>query len=131
MAKAAMQYLKICGPLYTQSRMNPFEGNRAVRSTDVLTHYNQNEGPALNLLPELAKVQDPVLVITGEMDPVTPASDAELTVRALPQHLVQFERFANSGHGVYRDEPERYFEVLKAFVNAHSSGLPAATEIHG
>ena len=131
MAKAAMQYLKICGPLYTQNRTNPFEGNRAVRSTDVLTHYNQNEGPVLNLLPELAMVQDPVLVITGELDPVTPATDAELTVKALPQHLVQFERFAKSGHGVYRDEPERYFEVLKAFVNAHSSALPAAKVIDG
>jgi proline iminopeptidase len=50
-------------------------------------------------------------------------------VKALPQHLVQFERFANAGHGVYRDEPERYFEVLKAFVNAHSSALPAAKVI--
>jgi pimeloyl-ACP methyl ester carboxylesterase len=34
----------------------------------------------------------------------------------LPADLVQFERFERSGHGVFRDEPERANAVLRKFV---------------
>ncbi len=119
MAKMARRYVKVCGPLYTQNNVNPFAGQRTVRNDDVLTHFNHHEGAALNLLPELAKVNDPVLVMAGDLDPVTPVIDARRMAAAMPQQFVRFESFANSGHGIYRDEPERYFEVLKSFINEH------------
>ncbi|MSO60408.1 MAG: alpha/beta hydrolase, partial [Ilumatobacteraceae bacterium] len=68
-------------------------------------------------LPELAGVCEPVLVAHGELDPVTPMVGAQRIVDALPQSLVHFERFAQSGHGVFRDEPEAFFEVLRSFIN--------------
>jgi pimeloyl-ACP methyl ester carboxylesterase len=34
----------------------------------------------------------------------------------LPQHLVRFETFADCGHGVHRDDPERAFRVLREFI---------------
>jgi proline iminopeptidase len=34
----------------------------------------------------------------------------------LPPHLVRFERFANCGHGVHQDDPERAFRVLREFI---------------
>jgi len=117
MAALAVNYVKICGPLYTQSPGNLFINRRTINNNDVLTHFNHNEVPEMNLLPELAKVVDPVLVAHGELDPVTPMVGAEEIVAALPSHLVRFERFAHSGHGIYRDEPERFFDVLKDFIN--------------
>jgi hypothetical protein len=35
---------------------------------------------------------------------------------SLPPEVVRWEQFAHSGHGVYRDEPERTFAVLREFV---------------
>jgi pimeloyl-ACP methyl ester carboxylesterase len=32
--------------------------------------------------------------------------------------LVRFERFAGAGHGIVADQPERFFEVLRAFIAA-------------
>ena len=60
-----------------------------------------------------------MLVAHGELDPVTPMVGAERIVQALPDGLVRFERFAKSGHGVFRDEPEAFFEFLRSFINEH------------
>jgi proline iminopeptidase len=117
MAELAVRYVKVCGPLYTQAPGNHFLNRRTIHHNDVLTHFNHHEGPEMNLLPELAGVREPVLVAHGELDPVTPMVGAERIVAALPPDLVRFERFAASGHGVFRDEPERFFEVLRSFVD--------------
>jgi proline iminopeptidase len=119
MSEWIIPYVKVCGPLYTQQPGNHFINKKTINNNDVLTHFNHHEGPEMNLLPELVKVQEPVLVAHGELDPVTPIVGAERIVAALPQELVRFERFAHSGHGVFRDEPESFFTVLKSFINSH------------
>jgi proline iminopeptidase len=119
MAAAVVPYVKVCGPLYTTSRMNPFGSKRTIHRNEVLTHFNHHEGPDMDLLPELTKVCEPVLVAHGEHDPVTPMVGAERIVAALPTHLVRFERFADSGHGVFRDEPDAFFAVLRTFIDDH------------
>lgn len=110
------RYVKVCGPLYTQTPGNHFLNKRTINNNDVLTHFNHHEGPAMNLLPELSRVAEPVLVAHGELDPVTPMVGAERIVGALPAGLVRFERFAASGHGVFRDEPDAFFRVLRSFL---------------
>ena len=72
----------------------------------------------MNLRPGLAAVLCPVLVMAGEADPVTPIEDAEEIVAALPPQWVQFERFANAGHGAWRDQPEAALAVLRRFIEA-------------
>jgi proline iminopeptidase len=52
----------------------------------------------------------------GEQDPVCPIAGSEEIVSCLPPDLVQFVRFEHSGHGVFRDEPERAMSVLRDFV---------------
>lgn len=32
---------------------------------------------------------------------------------------LSFERFAGSGHGVFRDEPDTFFDVLRSFITDH------------
>lgn len=122
MADLAMKYVQVCGPLYTQAPGNHFLSRRTINNNDVLTHFNHTEGVDMNLLPALATVAEPVLVAHGELDPVTPMVGAERIVAALPRHLVRFERFAGSGHGVFRDEPEAFFAVLRSFLNEQWRG---------
>jgi len=119
MAAVVAKYVTICGPLYTQVPGNHFLNKRTINNNDVLTHFNHNEGPVMNLLAELADVREPVLVAHGELDPVTPIIGAERIVNALPKDLVRFERFTKSGHGVFRDEPDAFFVVLRSFLNDH------------
>ena len=52
----------------------------------------------------------------GELDPVTPIEDAEEIVAALPPQWVRYERFANAGHGAWRDRPDAALAVIREFV---------------
>jgi proline iminopeptidase len=70
----------------------------------------------MDLLPDLARVRRPVLVLGGSEDPVCPIEDQAAIAAALPQQLVRFERFEGCGHGVFRDDPERAFALIREFV---------------
>ena len=54
----------------------------------------------------------------GTEDPVTPFADAEDIAAALPANLVRLEKFDGCGHGVYRDDPERAFQLMREFICA-------------
>lgn len=117
-AEALGRYLTVCGPLYTQVPGNIFETNRTIMRREVLTHFLFGEQRGMDLLPGLAAVHCPTLVLAGELDPVCPMLGSERIAAALPAEIVQFERFENAGHGVFRDQPERAFQVLRDFVLA-------------
>lgn len=110
-------YLRICGPLYTQTPGNLFESVEMVRTPALFAHWNSGENQTFDLRADLGAAQCPVLVLGGEMDPVCPIAGAEEIAAILPPNLVQFERFANSGHGVFRDEPVRAMRVLRDFIS--------------
>jgi hypothetical protein len=57
----------------------------------------------------------PTLIVAGEDDPITPVADMEDIAVALRPDQVRLERFANAGHGVYRDRPGAFFRVLRDF----------------
>jgi proline iminopeptidase len=109
-------YLSVCGPLYTQSPGNTFEMVEMIRTPEVFAHWNAGEHHTMDLRSDLGRAQSPVLVLAGDHDPVCPMAGAEEIVASLPADLVQFERFAHSGHGVFRDEPERANAVLREFI---------------
>ncbi len=109
-------YLRTCGPLYTQTPGNIFDTQRMVRNMAVLEHFVTGEQLTFDELPSLGAVTVPVLVLAGALDPVCPLKASEDIVAHLPPHLVTFECFEHCGHGVFRDDPERAFSVLRDFV---------------
>ena len=112
------RYLEVCGPLYTQQPGSLFDSIEAVENRELFAYWNADEHKRFDLRSDLAQARCPVLVMAGEFDPVCPMSCSEEIVSALPAELVTFERFARSGHGVFRDEPERAMQVLRDFVSA-------------
>ena len=75
----------------------------------------------MNLLPGLAAVQCPVLVMAGELDPVTPLADAQEIAAAIPAPWGRLVTFARAGHGAWRDQPDEAMTVIREFV-AGSTG---------
>jgi proline iminopeptidase len=57
-------------------------------------------------------------VLGGELDPVCPIEQQAEIAAALPREHVRFERFANCGHGVFRDDPERGFALIRQFITS-------------
>ena len=71
---------------------------------------------SFDLLPGLAKVQCPVLVMVGEDDPVCTLDDARDIAAALPDECSSFVSFPGVGHGAWRDDPVAAFAVLREFI---------------
>jgi pimeloyl-ACP methyl ester carboxylesterase len=109
-------YFTHCMPLYTRRRMSSDFFSRTVRNPAVADFFFGGELKTLDLLSHLTAVRCPTLVIGGEDDPVVTIEDLEATAAALPAHLVRCERIANAGHGVFRDQPEALFRILRQFI---------------
>ena len=109
-------YNRVCKGHYNTTPQSEEAGARILFNTDVLFASARGEQRTMNLLPGLARAQCPVLVMAGDADPVTPIEDALDIVAALPPQWVRFERFANVGHGAWRDDAEAAFSVLRRFI---------------
>jgi pimeloyl-ACP methyl ester carboxylesterase len=111
-------YEAICLPLYT--RVAPSAGffERAVRNPAMRLVFFEAEMRRLDLLQRLHLIKCPSLLVAGEDDPITPMADMEEIAEAMNPQLVRLERFANAGHGVYRDRPDAFFSVLRDFIAA-------------
>jgi proline iminopeptidase len=109
-------YARLCFPLYSRTPRDPDANARTTWNFDVMFAFGAGEDVAFNLLPDLSRVRCPTLVMAGEQDPITPIGDSEDIVAALPPGLARFERFANAGHGVWRDLPDEGLRVIRDFL---------------
>jgi pimeloyl-ACP methyl ester carboxylesterase len=112
------EYEAVCIPLYTRTPSPTGFYERAVRNPAMRLMFFEPELRRLDLLRQLDRIKCPTLIIAGEDDPITPVADSEDIAGAMRPDLVTLERFANAGHGVYRDRPEPFFRVLRNFIAA-------------
>jgi pimeloyl-ACP methyl ester carboxylesterase len=109
-------------PVYTRVPRDPDMARRAINRPDVALHWFAKPGgesDTFNMFPELDRIRCPTLVIGGEDDPMHPIESQADIAAALPPSLVQFERFADCGHGVVPDAPERAMALLREFILKH------------
>ena len=111
------RYQQVCTPLYnTRPPADPLARGRTVFNNEILFTSASGEQRHMQLLPGLAAVQCPVLVLAGDTDPVTPLQDAEEIAAAVPAPWRRFEVIRGAGHGTWRDQPEAAMRVLRDFV---------------
>lgn len=115
-------YTTHCRPLYNTT---PQPEREAVFVPEILHAWSGGEGQRLDLLPGLANVRCPVLVLTGDTDPVCPQADSEDIHAALPPAWRELAVVAGAGHGTWRDRPEAAMAVLRAFVERVAPVRPA------
>jgi pimeloyl-ACP methyl ester carboxylesterase len=110
-------YKTVCSPLYnTRPPADPQSNARILFNEDILFTSARGEQQHMQLLPGLAQVCCPVLVMAGEQDPVTPLQDAQDIAAAIPAPWGHLVTFANAGHGAWRDEPDAAMASLRAFI---------------
>src|SRR5262245_54721914 len=76
----------------------------------------------LDILDQLSRIESPILVCVGELDPVTPVAAAEEVVAALPAGLAQLEVIAGAGHFTWLDTPDRFWPIIIEFIHRSTSG---------
>lgn len=120
-AEAAERYMSICIPLYNPGG-SPSEEvrRRAIMRTEVMFHFILGEQRHMDLLPGLARITCPTLILAGALDPITPLACSETIAAALPPGLGELVVFDDAGHGVHRDQPERAEQVIRRFLARES-----------
>jgi proline iminopeptidase len=113
--EAMMAYATTCLPLYSPSPQNPDEATRPLMNFDLLADAGAYMR-GMDLLPGLANVRCPTLVLAGEDDPICTIDAMDDVVAALPAEHVRFERIPKAGHFANRDDPERFFSLLREFI---------------
>ena len=110
-------YLTQAIPLYNVRPETSTDAlRRSIMNLNLLFHFARN-GMGFDFRDALASVACPTLVLGGALDPICPIEYQEEIAAALPSGA-RYERFENAGHGVFRDEPERAFAVLREFLCA-------------
>jgi len=79
-----------------------------------LKYFNEREAPTMDLRPRLKDVRVPTLIIVGRQDFITTPAMAQEMARHLPQ--ARLEVFEESGHFAVIEEPEKFYQVVKRFV---------------
>ena len=81
-----------------------------------LKTFNDREAPTLDLRPQLHKISVPTLILVGRHDFITNVAMAEEIVRHIPN--AQLEIFEDSGHYAMVEEPGKFYQVIKEFVES-------------
>lgn len=83
-----------------------------------LKTFNDKEAATMDLRPHLGRIKVPTLVIVGRHDFITNVGMAEEMVKHIPNaKLVVFE---DSGHYALVEEPEKFYGVIKDFVEINT-----------
>jgi pimeloyl-ACP methyl ester carboxylesterase len=112
-------WLRLAMPVYTRIPRDPDMARRAISRPEVALHWFAKPGgesDTFDMLPDLERIRCPTLLLGGEDDPMHPIESQADIAAALPAHLVRFERFADCGHGVVPDAPERAMAVIRDFI---------------
>ena len=110
------RYLSVCLPLYNPGPQDPDSLGRSILRREVMFHFIEGEQRTMNLLPGLAAIGCPTLVLAGGLDPITPLPCSEAIHAALPAGVSELVVFPECGHGIHRVEPERAEAVLRRFL---------------
>ncbi|WP_298963918.1 alpha/beta hydrolase [uncultured Methylobacterium sp.] len=120
-AEGRADFLKFCRPFFRYRRDRPPENlARIIRRTEVALHFNgpHNEHGQFDFRDDLAKLRCPVLLMSGEHDPIVPMPLVEATAAAIPAHLLRFERLDQCSHDMHGDDPGKVFGVMREFITA-------------
>ena len=79
-----------------------------------LKTFNEKEAATMDLRPRLKNITVPTLVIVGRHDFITDVAMAEEMVKHIPN--ARLEIFEDSGHFALVEEPEKFYRVIKEFV---------------
>ena len=113
------EFMRVCVPLYGRTPMPADAIARVEMNLALTAHWDATSARDFDVRADAANVRCPVLVLAGEDDPSTTIAGIEELVEALPAELVRYERYAETGHGVFRDRPEA-IAVVREFLAAAS-----------
>jgi len=91
-------FLEHCIPLYATEPLDPDDLARAVMNPELMSHFFEGEATTMDLRAGLAAATCPVLVLSGELDPIMPVEMVHEMVDALPATVRHFVELPGISH---------------------------------
>ena len=123
------EYYKTMGPMYsTAFDSDKFEAgwHRGIRN---FAQLNSGFGGFLrefDYIDQLVQIGCPTLVLAGALDWICPPSQSRLIADRISD--VRLEIFENSAHSIAQDEPEKFMDLVRGFLDK-SSALPSVESL--
>jgi proline iminopeptidase len=118
-AEAASAWREHALPLYGGDI--PLRRARARINDEVQDHFRRGGCGPVDVAPFAASIVCPTLILAGHDDPVSPAVGARRLADSLTGAVVRVEILDGVGHGVFRQVPERAFDLLRRFLRENAS----------
>ena len=112
------EFMRVCVPLFARTPMPADAIARIEMNLALTAHWDATSARDFDVREDASRVQCPVLVLAGEDDPSTTIAGIEELVEALPAELVRYERYPDTGHGVFRDRPDAIGVVREFLASA-------------
>jgi hypothetical protein len=106
-------------PLYSVEPGDDAALGRVVMNLEVMGRFQTGEHMSMDLGPGLAAVTCPVLVVSGELDPICPPEMGEEIVAALLNAEVTFVRVPDASHD---DARPRASDAIRSFITDRAGG---------
>jgi proline iminopeptidase len=110
------EYQRVCLPYYTRRPLPPEVLARTIQHPEVAEHFYRSEILRFDLTGHVSDIRCPVLLLSGQLDPIVTAADAEDLAAALPPERLRFERFPDAGHMLAVEKPDAVLELIRQFV---------------
>jgi proline iminopeptidase len=117
-AQTFAPYQQLCLPLYNTTPQDAQIRERTILTPEVLFSFWRGEHRGYDLRNELGSIFSPTLIVVGEEDPITPVARSIEIADALEPRLAQLEISPDAGHGVYRDLPDHFDDLLDGFLSS-------------
>jgi proline iminopeptidase len=126
--EAEEEWARVCAPL---SRVRPPDETLAriqrgpINTPEVNAHFTETLGH-LDLRTALAAATDPILVLVGEHDPLTPPHLAAEIQEHAPRADVTVHVVRGASHQVLWDQPAQTFNLIREFAHLVTGGTSVA-----
>jgi pimeloyl-ACP methyl ester carboxylesterase len=125
-----LEFNRVCYPLYSATPGWAGESRqflaRMIKNMDVSLHYASHQASGFDPWTVTAAVRCPVLVLTGEDDPVCPLPVVEELASQLPAETTRLVRLPGARHTIFRDRPDLAFPAVRDFVLQIKASQPAS-----
>src|SRR5580700_3691805 len=124
------EFIRVCYPLYSATPGWAGESRqflaRMIKNMDVSLHYASQQASGLDPWTVTAAVRCPVLVLTGEDDPICPLPAVEELFSRLPAETTRLVRLPGARHTIFRDRPDLAFPAVRDFAAQVGESHPAS-----
>jgi len=124
------EFNRVCYPLYSATPGWAGESRqflaRMIKNMDVSLHYASQQASGFDPWSVTGAVRCPVLVLTGEDDPVCPLPVVEELASQLPARTTRLVTLPGARHTIFRDRPDLAFPAVRDFVFQIKASQPAS-----